>query len=209
MNAKVFTQEGVEKGTMTLPDAVFMQSVNEQLLHLVIKSYLANQRQGTSKTKTRAEVSGGGKKPYRQKGTGRARAGSNTSPIWVRGGKAFGPVPRSYYSVIPRKLRVSALCSAYSQRAKEEKIFVIDQLVMDAPKTKRIAALIEKLTLNGKKNLFVIGKDDHNIYLSGQNIKNVTIRLVTDVNAYDIINSENVVFCNEDLIAKVTEVAAS
>ena len=208
MKAKVFQQNGSIKGEMELPETVFGAEVNEVLLHQVITQYLANQRQGTSKTKGRSEVSGGGKKPWKQKGTGRARAGSNTSPIWVRGGKAFGPDPRDYTTNIPRKMRKLALISALSSRAKDEKVMVIDKLVCDKPMTKTMTSMIKALAVQGKKNLFVVDADAKNIYLSGRNIPDVDIRPVQELCAYDIIRNENIFFGNEQLIEKVQEVVA-
>ncbi|MDG5813744.1 50S ribosomal protein L4 [Chitinispirillales bacterium ANBcel5] len=209
MKAKLYQQNGTLKGEVQLPDAVFAAEVNEHVLHQVIKSYLANQRQGTSKTKTRAEVSGGGRKPWRQKGTGRARAGSNTSPVWVRGGKAFGPETRDYYTVIPRKLKKIALSSALSSRAKDEKVVIVDSIQCQEPKTKTIADLLGALSVNGKKNLLIVDvEDSKNVYLSGRNIKNLEIKMVSDINAYDVIHSENIIFGNEKLIEKVEEAVA-
>ncbi|MDR2578643.1 MAG: 50S ribosomal protein L4 [Chitinispirillales bacterium] len=209
MKAKLYQQNGTVKGDINLPESVFAAEVNEAVLHQVIKSYLANQRQGTAKTKTRAEVSGGGKKPWRQKGTGRARAGSNTSPIWVRGGKAFGPVPRDHYTVIPRRLKKLALVSALSSRAKDEKVMVIDALACAEPKTKAIAAMLEAMNLSGKKNLLIIDCDGvKNVYLSSRNIRDLDIRPVNEINALDIVNSENIIFGGEGLITKVEEAVA-
>ena len=153
MKAKVFSQDGKLTGEMELSDGVFGVDVNEHLMYLVVKSLRANKRQGTSKTKSRDEVSGGGKKPWKQKHTGNARAGSNTSPLWVRGGKAHGPVPRDYYTTIPKALRHSALKSALSCRAKEEKVIVVDKISCDAPKTKVIAGMLSALSLAEKRNL--------------------------------------------------------
>jgi large subunit ribosomal protein L4 len=208
MKAKVFQQDGSVKGEMELPESVFGAEVNEILIHQVITQYLANQRQGTSKTKGRSEVSGGGKKPWRQKGTGRARAGSNTSPIWVRGGKAFGPDPRDYWTNIPKKMRKLALISALSSRAKDEKVMVIDKLAYEKPKTKTMSAMLKALAVQGKKNLFVVDAESSNVYLSGRNIPNVDIRPVQELCAYDIIHNENIIFGNERLIEKVQEVVA-
>ena len=206
MKAKVFTQDGKEKGTVDLPEEIFGVEVNNALLHLVIKSILANRRQGTAKTKGRTEVSGGGRKPFRQKGTGRARAGSNTSPIWVRGGKAFGAIPKNYGGTIPKKMRRAALCSALSSREKDEKVLIIEQMNLEEPKTKRVNDLLNVLSLLDKRNLLIIGEDDRNIFLSGRNIKNVQIKLVKEINAYDVLNNENIVFSAENLIEKVKEV---
>jgi large subunit ribosomal protein L4 len=208
MKTKVFQQNGSVKGEVDLPAEVFGAEVNEPLLHQVITQYLANQRQGTSKTKGRSEVSGGGRKPWRQKGTGRARAGSNTSPIWVRGGKAFGPDPRSYTTNIPKKMRKLALVSALSSRASDDKIVVVDNISCDKPKTKMMVAMFKALSLEGKKNLLIIDADAKSIYLSGRNIKNVDIKPVNELCAYDVLNNENIIFGNEQLISKVQEAVA-
>ncbi len=206
MNAKKYTSEGKANGTVELPSEIFEAEVNETLMHGVVKSYLANQRQGTAKTKGRSEVSGGGVKPFKQKGTGRARAGSNTSPVWVRGGKAHGANPRDYSTTIPKKMKRKALCSAYTVRAGEETVHVIEKVDVSAPKTAEIASLLKNMELSNKKNLLVIGSDDRNIYLSGRNIKNVTVKSVKDVNTYDILNCENIVFAGENLIEDIKEV---
>lgn len=206
MKAKVFTQDGKEKGTVELPEEIFGVEVNNALMHLIVKSYLANQRQGTAKTKNRKEVSGGGRKPFRQKGTGRARAGSNTSPVWVRGGKAFGAIPRNYGGTIPKKMRRAALCSALSSRAKDEKVLVIDRMAIEEPKTKLVNTMLNKLSILNKNNLLIIDEGDRNIFLSGRNIKDVQIRPVKEINAYDVLNNENIVFSAENLIEKVKEV---
>ena len=206
MKAKIFTQTGKEKGTIDLPPEVFAVEVNASLMHSVVTRYLANQRQGTAKTKKRTEVSGGGTKPFRQKGTGRARAGSNTSPVWVRGGKAFGAEPRTYGGTIPRKMRVAALCCALSSRAKDEKIVVIDNLQLNEPKTRQITELLDALAISQKKNLLIIGDNDRNIFLSGRNIENMQIRPVKEITTYDVLKSDTIVFSAEDLIAQVKEV---
>jgi large subunit ribosomal protein L4 len=205
MKAKLYQQNGTVKGDLELPETVFGAEVNEHLMHQVITQLLANQRQGTSKTKGRSEVSGGGRKPWRQKGTGRARAGSNTSPIWVRGGKAFGPDPRDYYTNIPRKMKRLALASALSSRAKDEKVMVIESISCDAPKTKTILAMLKALSVNGKRNLLIIDADTKNVYLSGRNIRDLEIRPVSEINAYDIISNENIIFGDQSLIGKVQE----
>ena len=209
MKAKLYQQNGTVKGKVDLPDSVFAAPVNSAVLHQVIKSYQANLRQGTAKTKTRAEVSGGGKKPWRQKGTGRARAGSNASPIWVRGGKAFGAVPRDYYTVIPRKLKRLALISALSSRATDDRVMVVDALDCAEPKTKAIASMLAAMELAGKKNLLILDNDGvKNVYLSGRNIRDLDIRPVAEINALDIISSDNIIFGGEALIGKVEEAVA-
>lgn len=205
MKAKIYQQDGKVKGEMELPEAVFNAEVNEHLLHQVITQLLANQRQGTSKTKGRSEVSGGGRKPWRQKGTGRARAGSNTSPIWVRGGKAHGPDPRDYYTNIPRKMKKLALKSALSSRAKSENVIIVDKVTCDVPKTKTIDALLNALSLSGKRNLLVVDMTSSNIYLSGRNIRDLDIKPVAEINAYDIMSNDNIIFCDEGLVGKVEE----
>ena len=208
MKAKVFNQDGKVKGEMALADSVFNADVNEQVMYLVVKTYLANQRQGTAKTKGRSEVSGGGRKPWKQKHTGNARAGSNTSPVWVRGGKAFGPTPRNYYRSIPKTLRKIALTSALSSRAKEEKISVVSGIACDAPKTKIIAAMIAALSLDGKRTLLVVDQANKNIYLSGRNIKNLTVKPVSEINAYDVISNDAIVFGSEEIVKKIEEAYA-
>jgi len=205
MKTKIFQQNGSVKGEIELPEDVFGAEVNESLLHQVITQYLANQRQGTAKTKGRSEVSGGGRKPWRQKGTGRARAGSNTSPIWARGGKAFGPDPRNYFSKIPQKLRKLALISALSSRANDQKVIVVDSISCDSPKTKSMIEMMKALSVEGKKNLLVLNADEKNVYLSARNIKDMEIRPVHEITAYDVLKSENIIFGNEQLIAKVQE----
>jgi len=205
MKAKVFSQDGKLTGEMELSDGVFGVDVNEHLMYLVVKSLRANKRQGTSKTKSRDEVSGGGKKPWKQKHTGNARAGSNTSPLWVRGGKAHGPVPRDYHTTIPKALRHSALKSALSCRAKEEKVIVVDKISCDAPKTKVIAGMLSALSLADKRNLLIVDGGQKSVYLSGRNVKNLRVRPVSEINALDILTSENIIFGAQELVQKVEE----
>jgi large subunit ribosomal protein L4 len=208
MKVKVFYQDGKVKGEIDLADGVFNTVVNEQVMYLVVKSYLANRRQGTAKTKGRSEVSGGGRKPWKQKHTGNARAGSNTSPVWVRGGKAFGPTPRNYYGAIPKALRKIALTSALSSRAKEERIAVVSSIACDAPKTKVIASLLEALSLGGRRVLLVIDPASTNVYLSSRNIRDVTVKPVSELNAYDVLNNDALVFGSEEIVKKIEEAAA-
>lgn len=207
MKAKLYQQNGSVKGDFDLPDSVFGAEVNDHLMHQVITMLQANMRQGTSKTKGRSEVSGGGRKPWRQKGTGRARAGSNTSPIWVRGGKAHGPDPRDYYSTIPQKMKKGALASALSSRAKDEKVLVVESISCETPKTKVILAMLEALKVSGKRNLLILDNvnSDNAIYLSGRNIKDLDVIRVCEINALDILSNENIIFGDEKLIDKVKE----
>src|SRR5881409_1361212 len=138
---KVYGMDGSAKGSAELPDELFAQPVHEHLLWLAVKRHLGNQRQGTAKVKAKGEVSGGGRKPWRQKGTGRARAGSNTSPLWPGGGRAFGPKPRDYRTELPRKQRRAALAAALSQKAADQAVAVIESLALAAPQTKQVAAI--------------------------------------------------------------------
>src|SRR5436309_1031051 len=160
MNAKIFGMDGSAKGEASLPDELFAQPVHEHLLWLSVKRHLGDQRQGTAKVKTRGEVSGGGRKPWRQKGTGRARSGSNTSPLWPGGGRAFGPKPRDHRTEMPRTQRRKALLSALSLRASENAVSVVDALTVDAPKTSHMASVLKSLGLEGKRTLLVLGGHD-------------------------------------------------
>ncbi len=206
MKAKLFSGAGQAKGEIDLPDSVFSGEIKEHLLYQTIKAFQANQRQGTAKTKGRAEVSGGGRKPWKQKGTGRARSGSNTSSVWVRGGKAFGPDPRDYTTRIPRKMRKAALKSALSARAQEEKVYVLDGLSVEKPSTRVIAGLLTQLALAGKRNLLVVDNHNQNVYLSARNIPMLDVRPIAEITALDVLSSENVIFGSESLITKVEEV---
>lgn len=209
MKAKLYQQDGQVKGEIALPDSVFAAEVKDQVLYQVLKGYLANRRQGTSKTKGRSEVSGGGRKPWKQKGTGRARAGSNTSPVWARGGKAHGPDPRDYTTHLPKALRRIALTSALSSRAKDEKIMVIESLSCAEPKTKLMVTFLDAIKLNGNKNLLIVdAKINKNVHIAGRNIKNLDIKPLSEINAYDVLNNENIIFGDQALIGKLEEAVA-
>ena len=190
MNAKLYASDGSEKGSATLPDELFGQQVNEHLLWLSVKRYLGNQRQGTAKTKTRAEVSGGGRKPFKQKGTGRARQGSNTSPLMPGGGRAFGPRPRDYRTDMPKSQRRKALTSALSLKASEQAVSVIEPLRFDVPKTSAMAEVIRKLGLTGKKALLVLETPDENVVKSCRNLPNLRTTLAHQVNPYELLNCD-------------------
>jgi large subunit ribosomal protein L4 len=190
MNAKIYALDGSAKGSATLPDELFGQQVNEHLIWLSVKRYLGNQRQGTAKTKTRAEVSGGGRKPFKQKGTGRARQGSNTSPLMPGGGRTFGPVPRDYRTDMPKAQRRRALTSALSLKANEDAITVLEPLRFDAPKTRQMAEVIQKLGLTGKKALLVLDEANENVVKSCRNLKNLRTTLAHQVNPYDLLNCD-------------------
>lgn len=208
MNANLYSADGSVKGSVELPASIFGVEPNEALLHTVINGYLANQRQGTAKTKGRSEVSGGGKKPWKQKGTGRARAGSNTSPVWVRGGKAHGTNPRDYRQDITKKMKRKALLCAYSVRASEEKVSVFEGVEIAEPKTSVMADVLAKIGVAGEKTLLIVSGKDQNVYLSSRNLKNVNVVPVEDVCAYDVLNANNVLFVTEELIKKVEEVVS-
>jgi len=190
MNAKVYGLDGKEKGTAALPDELFAQQVHEHLLWLSVKRYLGNQRQGTAKVKTRGEVSGGGRKPWRQKGTGRARAGSNTSPLWPGGGRAFGPKPRDYRTEMPKTQRRRALVSALSLKAGENAVSVIESLSFDAPRTKEMASVLKRLGLDTKRTLLVLDRADENVVKSCRNLRNLRTTMAHQVNPYDLLDCE-------------------
>src|SRR5262245_48582598 len=169
VNANLYGSDGNSKGTLELPDELFAQPVHEHLMWLSVKRHLGNQRQGTAKVKSRGEVSGGGRKPYRQKGTGRARAGSNTSPLWPGGGRAFGPKPRDYRTSMPSRQRRAALFSALSLRASENAVSVIEGLSFEAPKTAAMAAVLRKLGLGEKRTLVILDQADEPVVKSCRN----------------------------------------
>lgn len=201
MNLKTVTGAAVE-----LSDTAFGREFNEALVHQVVTAYLAGARQGTRAQKTRAEVSGGGKKPWRQKGTGRARQGSIRSPQWVGGGRAFGPTPRSYAYKLPRKVRRLALRSALSNKVAENNFIVVDELAFETPKTKLFQEVLNNLQVENKV-LVVINKDNDNAQLSARNLPNVKVVDENNVNVYDLVNSEKVIITKAAL-SNVEEVLA-
>jgi large subunit ribosomal protein L4 len=190
-------------GKATLDDAIFGAQVNVPVMHQVVRAQLAAARSGTHKTKRRGEVSGGGKKPWRQKGTGRARQGSTRAPHWTGGGVVFGPQPRSYEMKVPRKVRALALRSALSDRAREGRIAVVDSLAFDAPKTKDAIKALESLGVSGK-SLLVLEERNDTIGLSFRNLPDTHVILVDQLNTYDILNADWVVF-TQAALAKVGE----
>jgi large subunit ribosomal protein L4 len=195
IEAPHFSAAGAKKKAVALPAALFDGTVNEELLHRAVITYLSNQRQGTHSTKTRAEVSGGNSKPWKQKGTGRARQGSTRAPHWRHGGIAFGPKPRSYRLGIPKKMRQLAKKSAFNARAREGAVVVVDAFDYEKPKTKPFAELLAKLQLTDKKVLVLTagGENSYNVYLSGRNIPDVQVMRFVDATAYEILWSEAVV----------------
>jgi len=207
MNAKIVGMDGSAKGEATLPDELFAQPVHEHLLWLSVKRHLGDQRQGTAKVKARGEVSGGGRKPWRQKGTGRARSGSNTSPLWPGGGRAFGPKPRDYRTELPKKQRRAALAAALSQKAGENAVTVIDALRFEAPKTREMAEVLKRLGLGDKRTLLVIGEADANVVRSCRNLRNLHTTLAHQLNPYELLQSEAVLM-TAPALAQVKEIFA-
>jgi len=194
LTVKTYGADGSEKGTTGLPDELFAQPVHEHLMWLSVKRHLGNQRQGTAKVKSRGEVSGGGKKPFRQKGTGRARQGSNTSPLMPGGGRAFGPKPRDYRTEMPKQQRRAALLSALSLRASENAVSVIDALSLAEPKTAQVAALLRKLGLYDTRTLLVVDQADERVWKSCRNIKKLNTTLAHQLNAHDLLAADAVLF---------------
>ena len=187
----VYNMEGNQVGEIELSDAVFGVEVNEHLVHMAVLQQLANNRQGTQKAKTRAEVSGGGRKPWRQKGTGHARQGSIRAPQWTGGGVVFAPVPRNYTFKINRKEKQAALRGALTSRVNEQKLYVIDELVMDEVKTKKFKAVLD--ALNVTKALVVMDEVDSNVILSARNLPGVKTAQVNTINVYDILKYDSMV----------------
>jgi large subunit ribosomal protein L4 len=196
IEAQHFSAAGAKKKALALPEALFDGTVNEDVLHRAVITFLSNQRQGTHQTKTRSFVSGGNQKPWRQKGTGRARQGSTRAPHWRHGGIVFGPHPRSYRLGIPKKMRQLAKKSALNARAREQAVFVVDPLAFEKPKTKTLAELRGKLGLAERKVLVLtagVEPQAHNIYLSGRNLPGVHVMRFVDATAYEILWADAVV----------------
>ena len=181
------------QAAFALPADLFDATVNEAVLHQAVKTFLNNQRQGTAKTKTRSFVSGGNQKPWKQKGTGRARAGSTRAPHWRGGGIVFGPIPRDYRSDIPRKVKQLARRSALNARAREGSLLVVDAMAFETPKTKQLTGLLGKMGLDGKKVLVLSHGLNRNLYLSGRNIPRAQVMNFADASAYDVLWSDAVV----------------
>jgi len=205
MNAKLYGLDGAEKGTTALPDELFAQPVHEHLIWLAVKRHLGNQRQGTAKVKNRAAVSGGGRKPFKQKGTGRARQGSNTSPLMPGGGRAFGPRPRDYRTEMPKQQRRTALLSALSLKATENAVAVLEGLTAEAPKTSTVAGVLKKMGVYGKRTLLVVDAQNDAVWKSVRNIHKLNTTLAHQLNTYDLLNAEALVL-TQDGLARVTEV---
>lgn len=193
MNAAAYTAKGAAREKVALPADLFDGTVNMPVMHQAVKAYLANRRQGNAATKTRGFVVGGNQKPWKQKGTGRARQGSTRAPNWVGGGTVFGPRPRSYAEYVPKKVRVLARKSALNARAREDAIIVIDSLEYEAPKTSQLVGLLTSLGIAGKKVLLLTDGTKPNVYMSGRNIRDTQVLNYSDVSTYNILWSEVVV----------------
>ena len=210
MNYKVYDMKGAEAGTIELNDGIFAVPVNPIVIHEAVKQYLANQRQGTQSTLTRTEVRGGGRKPWRQKGTGRARQGSIRAPQWTHGGVALGPKPRSYRITMNKKAKRLALKSAFSSKVAAEEFIVVDSLAFDAPKTKKMVEVLAALNAAGKKALIVVdAKSDANdiVISSARNIEGVKTLFVNTRNVYESIKHD-VLIMTKDAVNKTEEVYA-
>lgn len=197
--------EGKKVGDIELAESIFGVEVNTDVMHEVVVNYLANQRQGTGSTKTRSEVTGGGKKPWKQKGTGRARQGSIRAPQWIKGGIALGPKPRSYKYTLNKKVKRLALKSALSSKVLENKLIVLDSLNFDEIKTKNMSKVLSNL--NVTKALVVLPESNLNVQASAKNIPNVKTALVNTINTYDILKYDTFVV-TKDAVAKIEEVYA-
>ena len=205
-NVSVFDMNGKKVSDLALAESVFGIEPNTYAMHLCVVNYLANQRQGTQSTRTRSEVSGGGKKPWKQKSTGRARQGSTRAPQWTHGGIAHGPKPREYGFSINKKVRRLAMKSAFSSKVAAEELVVLDELKLDAIKTKEVVKVLSALE-TGKKVLLVLPENNDVLYRSARNIAGVKVSTVNTLNVYDILNSDTMLVL-KDSVAKIEEVYA-
>jgi large subunit ribosomal protein L4 len=202
-----FDQSGNELEKVELNDSVFNDKINEHVVHQVVNAQLAARRGGNASTKTRGKVRGGGRKPWRQKGTGRARHGSIRSPLWVGGGITFGPSPRSYDKKLTKKMKRLALRSVLTDKVQRDEIILVDKINLEKPKTKAVVQILADLNLENKKTLIVMPEKDKNLYLSARNIPNVKTLLAGSVNAYDLLDNEMIIFI-EEAVKMVEEVLA-
>ena len=201
----LFNKEGKQVGDIELNEAVFGAEVNESAVHQVVVSQLANKRQGTQSAKTRAEVRGGGIKPWRQKGTGRARQGSIRAPQWIKGGVVFAPKPRDYRMSIPKSMRRVAMLSALTSKVQNDEMVVLDSLTLEAPKTKEIVKMLN--AFNAKKTLIVTAEANETVYKSARNIEGVAVLPVNNINVYDLLKYSKVIM-TKDAVSKIEEVYA-
>ncbi|OWZ84489.1 50S ribosomal protein L4 [Natranaerobius trueperi] len=200
----LYNNEGSQVGEVNLQDSVFATDINEKLMHDAVNMYLASQRRGTSSTKQRGEVRGGGQKPWRQKGTGRARHGSIRSPIWVGGGITFGPKPRDFALKMPKKAKKKAIKSALSTKLQNGELLILEEINMEAPKTKEIIKLLENLKVNNKA-MVVTAESDINVYRSTRNIPGVSSMIAKNLNVYEILNHDQLII-TKDAVSIIEEV---
>lgn len=200
----LYNQSGVKTGTIELNDAVFGVEVNDAVMHLAVVRQLANERLGTHATKTRGMVRGGGRKPWKQKGTGRARSGSTRSPLWAGGGTIFGPSPRSYYKAMPRKARRLAVKSALSAKVNESELYILEELTLAAPKTKEVLNILNNFNVGDAKVLFIT-EGDVNVELSARNIQGVKATSNEGINIFDLLHYDKL-FITKGAVAKIEEV---
>lgn len=206
--AIVYEKDGTESGNMELPEKLFGRDVNQHVVHEAVVAYLANQRQGTAASKERSDVKGGGHKPYRQKGTGRARAGTTRSPVFRGGGVVFGPHPRDYRKKLTKKVKRLALFSSLSSRANDGDILVIKSLEFSEPKTKEFAGILANIDIGGKKTLVIVDGPDESIVKSARNIPGVKLMPANMVNTYDVMWADKILL-TQSAVAKMEEVFAS
>ncbi len=203
--ALIFSSEGKKVGEYSLPAKLFETEIKEHLIYESVKNFLANNRQGTASAKTRREVSGGGRKPWRQKGTGRARAGTIRSPLWVGGGVAHGPKPRDYYYKLPKKMRRGALSSALTMKAKDNKIIILEEISLPEVKTKHFYSLLKNLEIADKKVLFVMPEYEEDVFRAVRNIPNVWPVIAHEINTYEVLYSEYIL-ATKEAINRIVEV---
>ena len=201
----LFNQEGKQVGDIQLNNNVFGVEVNTDAMHQVVVALLANKRQGTQSAKTRAEVRGGGIKPWRQKGTGRARQGSIRAPQWIKGGVVFAPKPRDYRMSIPKTMRKVAMLSALTSKVQNDEMVVLDELTFEAPKTKEVVNMLS--AFEAKKTLIITAEANENVYKSARNIQGVSVLPVNNINVYDLLNNTKVII-TKDAVSKIEEVYA-
>jgi large subunit ribosomal protein L4 len=198
-SASVYDKEGTKVDTLALNQKLFGQKPDLGVIHQYVRAYLASGRQGTVTRKSRSEVRGGGAKPWRQKGTGRSRAGTNTSPLWVGGGRAFPPRMRDHGGNVPKKIKRLALASALSSKALKNKIRILDEISVEVPKTKAVVELLDKLAISGSKIVFLFEGADESLYRSGRNIKGLVFKRASLINPYDLLNSDFLVMTKKAL----------
>lgn len=197
----IFKNDGSKLETMTLSEYIFGRELNTDLVSQYVRVYLANQRVGNAHTKTRGEVSGAGRKPWKQKGTGRARVGSIRSPLWVKGGITHGPRSKTIRLELPKRMRVGALFNVLSSRLNSENILIVDSFNLDLVKTKNFEALLSSLKLLGTKTLVVIAEKDDNIIKSARNLDRVSVKMLSNLNAYDVLSNTNILFDRKSIEA--------